>query len=194
MKKPLVIILGLILLAILGGQTYMIYSLQQQLPHSTAKQSPSLNVKGQQGPPDVLDDDFFNSGNWDPYQEMQRMQNEMEHVFGNSFSRFHMNRDLDAFTRMPALDLKEESDRYIVKIDMPGADTGSLSIKLEGRQLTVSMKTERQETEENDKNFQRRERFSGTFERSLTLPGPVKESAMKSDYKDGVLTIVIPKA
>ena len=193
MKKPLAIILGLIVLAVLGGQTYMIYNLQQHLRQLTVKESPAGNTEGRQTLPNAFDDNLFDHDTWDPYQEMQRMQSHMEQLFGNAMSRYHMNKGFGAFTKMPALDLKEEPNRYVVSMDIPGADTSSLTINLEGRQLSVSMHTERKE-DDNGQHFQRRERFTGTFQRSLTLPGPVKESAMTSDYKDGVLTIAIPKA
>ena len=190
MKKPLVIILGVILLGILGGQTYMIYDLQQRLD---VKPSPNSNATGQPIPQSPLNDKFFDDA-WDPYREMQRMQNDMERLFGAALSRYHMNQGFGAFTKMPALDLKEEADLYIVKMDVPGADASSLTIDLKDRQLSISMQTERLQDDKSVQGFNRRERFTGTFQRSLTLPGPVKESAMTSDYKNGVLTIIIPKA
>ncbi|MGR9114286.1 MAG: Hsp20/alpha crystallin family protein [Gammaproteobacteria bacterium] len=193
MKKTLVIILGLILLAILGGQTYMIYDLQQQLGRLSPKPSLNANDTDRPIPPAPLNDKFF-ADNWNPYREMQRMQTEMERLFGNALSRYHKNQDFGTFTKMPALDLKEEADRYIVKMDIPGADLSSLTINLENRQLSISMKTEHLQDDESGQHFKRRERFSGTFQRTLALPGPVKESAMTSDYKDWVLTVIVPKA
>ena len=59
--------------------------------------------------PMTLDDDFINNGNWDPYREMQRMQNEMSQLFGKSMSRFYRN-SKDSLTKMSAFDLKEEAD------------------------------------------------------------------------------------
>ena len=186
MKNPLVIILGVILLAILGGQTYLIYNLQQRLDTNS-------KIPERPFPHPSLDDKFFDD-TWDPYQEMQRMQNNMERLFSSALSRFHMNQDIDAFTKMPALDLKEEAGRYIVKMDIPGADLSTLTVDLEDRQLSISIKTERRHDEDDGQNFKHRERFTGTFQRSLTLPEAVKESAMTSEYKNGVLTLIIPKA
>ena len=186
MKKPIIIALGIILLIALGVQTYRIHRLHQQISQLKASNPFELPFK----------DDFSDNGTWDPYQELLRLHNEMEQMLGNSFSRFQMNSDIDSFTKTPALDLKEEADRYIVTVELPGADVSSLNVKLEGQQLFVSVKTERSsEQNEGDKNqYHRRERFIGTFQRSLTLPGPVKESAMTTDYRNGVLTITIPKA
>ena len=107
-----------------------------------------------------------------------------------------MNSGAGSLTKIPALDLKEEADRYIVSLNLPGADASSLDVKLEGRQLLISVKTESSNEQKGggDNQYHRRERLVGTFQRSLTLPGPVKESAMTTDYRNGVLTVNIPKA
>ena len=195
MKKPITIALGVILLTALGVQTYRVYRLHQQVSRLQASNPFAMNFK-EDLPPKMQPDDDFAPGTWNPYQEMQRMHNEIEQALDNSFSRFQINSGAGSFTKTPALDLKEEKDRYVVTLDLPGADASSLDVKLDGQQLFIFVKTERS-SEQNggDKNqYHRRERFVGTFERSLTLPGPVKESAMKTDYSDGVLTITIPKA
>ncbi len=185
--------IAVILFIALAIQTYMFFQLKNQVSQMTGKNS------GQQFqlPHMMLDDDFMkNNGNWDPYQEMQRMQNEMEQMFGNSFSRFHLN-SKNALIKTPRFDLKEESDRYIATLDIPGGKPSSLDVKVEGQQLSISIKTEHsilQDDDEGKKQYHRQERFSGTYQRSITLPGPVKQSAMTSNYKNGVLTVTLPKA
>jgi HSP20 family protein len=99
----------------------------------------------------------------------------------------------EPFSLIPSLNLNDTGNTYIITIDMPGADPSTLKTELKDGQLTVTMKTT-EDRNEQQKNYYRQERFRGTFKRSLTLPGPVKESAMKTDYHDGVLTITIPKA
>lgn len=84
-----------------------------------------------------------------------------------------------------------------------GADDSSLDVALKGRELTISIKTEnineetdagnvKEQTDGNNK-YQLRERFSGEFKRSLTLPGAVNQAGMKTKYDKGVLTITLPK-
>ena len=194
MNNRFVIIAGVILFAIIGWQSYMIYSLHQQVqsiswPFGSESDEPLFSQTPK--------DDFFGNDQWDPYKEFQRMQQDIDRTFGNAFSRYHLNRGFSSLTKMPPLDLKEKKDRYIVKMDIPGADLSSLSVNLDGEQLSIAVKSERQSEDQpasGKQNFQRRERFSGTFQRSITLPGPVDNAGMKSDYKDGVLTITIPKA
>ncbi|WP_031434666.1 Hsp20/alpha crystallin family protein [Methylomarinum vadi] len=193
MNKSLVMIAGLILFAIIGWQAYMIYTLH----HQVQRLSEPAGIDDESFFNQLPQDDFFGNKTWDPYQEFQRLQQNIDRTFGNAFSRFHLHRGFSSLTKMPALDLKEEADRYIVKMDIPGADTSSLSVDLDGEQLSITVKTEQQDESkpgQGRQHFQRRERFAGTFHRSLTLPGPVNASAMKSDYKNGVLTIIIPKA
>ncbi len=184
--------IAVILFVALGVQSYLFFQLKNQVDQISDKsvshsfQLPSMS----------LDDDFTNNNSWDPYQEMQRMQNEMEQVFGNSFSRFHLN-SKNTLTKPPRFDLKEQSDRYIATLDIPGGEPSSLDVNVEGQQLFISIKTVRsnEQNEDEGKNqYRRKERFSGTYQRSITLPGPIKQSAMTTEYKNGVLTIILPKA
>ena len=191
MKKPIIIVVGVILFTALGVQTYLFYQLHQKIDQLTAINSTGF-MKLQPLP---LDDGFKNNDTWSPYQEMQRMQNEMSQVFGNSLSRFHLN-SKDSLTKMPAFDLKEETDRYVATLDIPGGKASSLDVTLNGQELFISIKTEQSSDQsKGEKNqYHRQERFTGTYQRSITLPGPVKESAMTTDYNNGILTIIIPKS
>lgn len=190
MKKSTIIVLVSILLIAFGIQTYLMYQLHQQVSQISSSQSKDYIHLS----PMPLDDEFMNNDAWNPYQEMQRMQNEMSQLFGNSMSRFHLN-SKDSLTKMPAFDLKEEADRYIVTLDIPGGNPSSLDVKLEGQVLSIVIKTEHaNEQDDGENKYHRQERFSGIYQRSITLPGAVNESAMSNGYKNGVLTIIIPKA
>ncbi|MCF6202760.1 MAG: Hsp20/alpha crystallin family protein [Methylococcaceae bacterium] len=191
MQKSILTGIAVILFIALAIQTYMFFQLKNQVDQmTTQKTSHPFQLPGM-----AFDDEFMKNDNWNPYQEMQRMQNEMEQMFGDSFSRFHLNSN-NALTKSPRFDLKEESDRYIATLDIPGGEPSSLDVKIEEQQLFISIKTERsnQQDDDEDKNkFRRQERFSGTYQRSITLPGPVRPSAMTSNYENGVLTVMLPK-
>lgn len=191
MQKSIITVIAAILFIALAIQTYMFFQLKNQLDQMTSKNA----GHSFQLPSMTFDDDLLKNDAWDPYQEMQRMQNEMEQMFGNSLSRFHLN-SKNALIKTPRFDLKEESDRYIATLDIPGGEPSSLDVKIEGQQLFISIKTERsndQDDEVGKNQYRRQERFSGTYQRSINLPGPVKQSAMTTDYKNGVLTIILPK-
>lgn len=141
----------------------------------------------------------LNGRNWDPYQEIQRMQREMDRMFNDAFTRFDRSPDFRHLYRQqafsPDIDLNDEGDRYVVLVDLPGAEESDISVHLEDQRLTISGK---QDYEKQDKdaygNMVYRERRSGTFKRSITLPEPVKQSGMQTKLDNGVLTITIPKA
>jgi HSP20 family protein len=147
-------------------------------------------------PKPALEDDFFKDRSWDPYAEMQHMQDEMEQMFGESFSRFHMHNPLDNLSKSPDVDLQDKQDRYIVTVNVPGADASTMDVKLnDDRLLHISIKTEHSKDETDEKNgqYQYRERFVGEFHRVLTLPGPADAAKLKTEFHNGVLTITLPK-
>jgi HSP20 family protein len=141
----------------------------------------------------------LNDRNWDPYQEIQRMQREMDRIFNDAFNRFDRSPDFQHLNRQqafsPDIDLNDEGDRYVVLVDLPGAEESDISVHLEDQRLTISGKQdyEKQDTDAYG-NMVYRERRSGTFKRSITLPEPVKQSGMQTKLDNGVLTITIPKA
>ena len=202
MKNQTIIVVVSVLLIILGVQAYMLYQLNHRVEQLTAQKPPVDQFQSRlpQLPKPKLpkpfdDDDFFKDQPWNPYEEMQHMQDEMEKMFGESFSRFHLNTPLGSLSKTPEVDLQDKSDHYLVTVNAPGADESSISVKLEDRLLSISIKTEHGKQEEDDKNgdYRYRERFVGEFHRVLTLPGPADADNMKTDYQNGVLTITIPK-
>ena len=201
-KDRTIIAIAVVLVTALGIQAYMIFQLNDRLTQLNGQQNqagrPQIKIPK---PPDLTlpqqgqDDEFFKDGPWNPYEEMQRMQKEMEQLFGDSFSRFHMNTPLGNLNKVPDVDLQEKSDRYIVTVNAPGADLSSLLVNLEDRVLHISIKTEHAENQTDEKNgqYRFRERFMGEFHRALTLPGPADAAKMETDYRNGILVITIPK-
>jgi HSP20 family protein len=201
MKEKILMILIAVLIIAIGIQGYMLFHLNERLNHITGQDSqidfpkftlpklPKLN------PPKTDDDDgFFKDQPWNPYEEMQHMQDEMEQLFGDSFSRFHMKSPLGSLSKSPDVDLQEKPDRYVVTVNAPGADASSINVKLDDKQLHISIKTEAEKDEDGKDEYRYRERFTGEFHRLLTLPGPANAAKMATEYHNGVLTITIPKA
>lgn len=187
---------------ILGIQTYMLFRLHDRVDQLSGQKPPSERLEPDLPklakpplPKPLPDEDGFSGQPWNPYDEMQRMQDEMEKLFGDSFSRFHLNSPLGSLSKSPAIDLQDKPDHYLVTVNAPGADESSIDVKLDGQLLTISIKTEQGKQEDEDKNgnYHYRERFVGAFHRTLTLPGPADSENMKTEYRNGVLTITIPK-
>lgn len=92
----------------------------------------------------------------------------------------------------PSLDIASDENAYSVKVELPGIDAGNIKIEYSGG--TLRIKGEKaQEKEEKGKDFYRMERSYGSFQRILDLPEDVDENKITSRYKDGVLSISIPK-
>ena len=115
------------------------------------------------------------------------------------------SRELDGFlnTRAarpahwtPAVDVKEESDRFVLTADIPGVDPKDIEITADGDVLTIKAerKQENRDGDDNNKNgYQRVERFYGTFLRRFTLPETAAVEQIDAKGVNGVLTLVIPK-
>lgn len=93
---------------------------------------------------------------------------------------------------VPALDLSETDGTVDLKMDVPGFKADDIDIQIRGDLLTISG-TKKEEKEEKGREFHRIERRQGSFSRSVTLPCPVSQKDAKAEYKNGVLTLSLPK-
>lgn len=202
MKNETIASIAAVLVVILGIQAYTMFRLNDRLNQLSGFYSQTDNFQSQTSnllKPDFSKsdaDEFFKGRTWNPYAEMQHMQKEMERMFEDSFSRFHMKTPVGGLSAKPDVDLQEKPDRYIVSVNAPGADESSIDVKLEDKVLRISIKTkhEQDETDDNNGEYRYRERFVGQFQRALTLPGPANAANMETAYRNGVLIIMIPKA
>jgi len=93
---------------------------------------------------------------------------------------------------VPAVDILETENELVLKADVPDVDMKDIDVRVENGTLTL--RGERKfEAEKNTGSFHRVERSYGSFERAFTLPETVNFEAVKADYKNGVLTITLPK-
>jgi HSP20 family protein len=93
---------------------------------------------------------------------------------------------------MPAMDLVESQDHFVLRADLPGLAEEDVNIEVEDRVLTVSGERKAEQTESKD-GFHRIERAFGSFSRSLTLPEGVDADAVTASFDRGVLEVRIPK-
>ena len=93
---------------------------------------------------------------------------------------------------VPAVDIKERENELILKADVPDVEMTDIDVRVENGTLTI--RGERKfETEKKEGSWHRVERSYGSFERAFTLPDTVNFDAVKADYKNGTLTITLPK-
>ncbi|KAA3629364.1 MAG: Hsp20/alpha crystallin family protein [Proteobacteria bacterium] len=130
---------------------------------------------------------------YDPWSLINQVQ-EINRLFDN---RTASPRDEDsghvvASDWVPAVDIKEEQNRYVILADVPGVDPASIEITMENGVLTL--RGERKlESEEERAGYRRVERVRGSFYRRFTLPDSVDPEGITARGDNGVLEIVIPK-
>jgi len=133
---------------------------------------------------------------YNPFEEMQKMQQEMDQVFARFHQRMMQESMFSSFPASlpvaPAVDLKDRGDTYLLKADIPGAKKSEITVTAKDGMLTIQAKSLREESEKK-KDFLKHERFEGVYMRSMSLPADADSDKLKSDYKDGVLEVTIPK-
>jgi HSP20 family protein len=131
---------------------------------------------------------------WEPAAELNTIQNEMNRLFNTFFDQpAPAGRGGTPSRRwIPAMDLVETADHYVLRADLPGLDDDDVNIQLEDNMLTISGERKTQH-EQNEEGYYRIERAFGNFTRSLTLPDGVDPHGVQAHFDRGVLEIRIPK-
>lgn len=124
------------------------------------------------------------------------LQNRLNSIFSDfarpGFEGDNSSESLAAGNFVPAVDVYEDAQKVVLKLEVPGIRREDLDIRVEGRTLTV--RGERKlESEEKEENFHRIERRYGSFIRSFTLPATVDTESIDAQSADGVLTISLSK-
>lgn len=125
---------------------------------------------------------------WDPFQGVGDLQSEMNRMFDGFFGRSLGPERVWA----PAVDMFETKDDLVVRVELPGMTQKDVEISITGDVLTI--KGERGAGADEHESVHHSERWYGKFERNLTLPIPIQADKVKATYRDGVLTIQLPKA
>ncbi len=95
---------------------------------------------------------------------------------------------------VPAIDVSERADGFVVKAELPGVRKEGIDVNMENGVLTISAETKSDTEEKEGDRVIRQERRYGKYVRSLRLGTQIDESKVKASYKDGVLNLVLPKA
>ncbi|HUA38250.1 MAG TPA: Hsp20/alpha crystallin family protein [Candidatus Sulfopaludibacter sp.] len=118
---------------------------------------------------------------WPGLGRLSFLQDELERLFDSPLTNW-----------TPALDVYEDKDNFVVHTELPGLKREDIDVSLQDGVLAIS--GERKTEEKRDEGeIRRQERFYGKFQRTLSLPTPVVADKVKAQYKDGVLTVTVPK-
>jgi HSP20 family protein len=127
---------------------------------------------------------------WDPFRELNSLGQ-----LGRFFDRFpdwSQQSPTTTSAWAPNVDIFEGENELVVKAELPGIDPKDVELNVENNVLTISGER-KLEFEDKKENYHRVERAYGSFSRSFSLPRLIDENKIEADYRDGVLTVRIPK-
>jgi HSP20 family protein len=130
---------------------------------------------------------------YDPFRMLDQVREEMNKVFESRLARAGSDvSNVVTSEWVPAVDVKEEPNRFVILADIPGVDPKDVEITMENGVLTI--KGERaEEAQEEREGYTRMERVRGTFYRRFTLPDTAESERISAKTRNGVLELVIPK-
>lgn len=132
---------------------------------------------------------------WEPFRDLLTTQDRFNRLFNDTFARaFGGDSGEDVGTRAwtPAVDVLENDQNVVLKAELPGIDPKDVEIRIQDNTLTL--KGERKfEKDVKEGSYQMVERSYGSFSRSFSLPAYINSENVTADYKDGLLTLTLPK-
>lgn len=126
---------------------------------------------------------------WEPFSELVTMRDDMDRLFDVFFGT--QPQTIDDLWR-PSIDIEESNGNLMVKAEIPGMKKENIKVSVKEDMLTISGER-KQENETRDKTYHRIERSYGQFQRMIRLPAEVDADKVKASYKDGVLSVTLPK-
>jgi HSP20 family protein len=133
---------------------------------------------------------------WNPFRELDEVQNRLSTLFGGfpTFRfRFPANGESVKLPDWsPLVDITEDDHAYLFKMDLPEMKKDDVTVIIENGVFSISGER-KAEKEEKKKKFHRLERFFGRFERTFTVPEDADAAKIAASFKDGVLTVHLPK-
>jgi HSP20 family protein len=129
---------------------------------------------------------------WPSFGRFSDLSTEIERLFESPFAGLaYPTRLLSGWT--PVLDVHEDKDSFIVKAELPGMKKEDIEVSLNDGMLSISGER-KGETKSEGAEVYRSERFFGRFQRNVAFPAAVAADKIQAAYKDGVLTVTLPKA
>ena len=130
---------------------------------------------------------------WDPFRELEEVSNRLNRVFGRPLARLEPNEMMTMADWTPSADISETDTAYLIKAEIPGVNKEDVKVSIENGMLTIQGER-KMEKEEKGKRYHRIERSYGSFIRSFRVPDDADESAVKAEFKDGVLNVTLNKS
>ena len=130
---------------------------------------------------------------WDPFRHLTTLRDEIDRFFESPLSALTGPTQPFLSGWLPPVDLYQDKDSVLLRAELPGMKKEEIDISLHEGLLTLSGERKAEQKQE-EAEACRSERFVGRFQRTLALPVGVQADKAKASYKDGILTVVLPKA
>jgi HSP20 family protein len=136
----------------------------------------------------------FRPSSWDPFREMEEMQARLGSLFGGRFPLLKpsIEEGFGLTEWAPPVDITEDAKGYTINVELPGVKKEEVKVSVEGGVLSISGER-KAEKEEKDKKYHRLERSYGSFTRSFAVPEGASSDKISAVFKDGVLSVRLPK-
>ena len=136
----------------------------------------------------------MNLTKWHPIKELEDVSRRLSHLLSRSHIPIESGQEmLEMADWTPSVDVSETDTAYLIKGEIPGVKKEDVKVSIQNGVLTIA--GERNiEKEEKGKKFHRIERSYGSFMRSFHVPNDADESAVKAEFKDGMLNVTLPKS
>ncbi|MFB6154404.1 MAG: Hsp20/alpha crystallin family protein [Haloferacaceae archaeon] len=126
-----------------------------------------------------------------PFRDIERMFEQLSEQFDES-ARWWEGERPTSFAGSMSVDVADQAEAFVVTADLPGFEKDEIDVTISNSVLEIAAEHE-SETETREEDYLRQERTSSSMSRSLRLPEPVREDDVSAKYKNGVLTVTLPK-
>lgn len=123
-----------------------------------------------------------------PFEDIERMLERMSEQFED------VSRSDLGLTRRLSVDVEDRTDEYVVTADLPGFEKADIEVELADQTLRIAAEHESEAETESSGQYVRRERSRESMSRSISLPEAVEDEGVEARFKNGVLTVTLPKA
>ena len=131
---------------------------------------------------------------WDPFRELEEVSDRLNRMFARPAARTSNGKEtMIVADWTPSVDISETEGEYQIKAEIPDVKKEDVKVTVEDGVLTIQGER-KQEKEEKGKKFHRIERSYGSFVRTFSLPDVIEEEKVKAEFKDGVLSLHLPKS
>ena len=130
---------------------------------------------------------------YEPWSGIRQLREEMSRALGQVLDGSDDDSNVVTSRWIPAVDIKEEGERFVICADVPGVDPKNIDVTMESGMLTIKGERKLETKEEGDNGYRRVERLYGSFYRRFSLPDTADAEKISAKGKNGVLEVVIPK-